>query len=48
MLCLLGYSEDEDIESSPEESEENAGEEDLPFEDNEGMKFREKFTSTFI
>lgn len=35
---VLDISEDEDIESSPEETEDNPEEEDLPFEDNEGMK----------
>lgn len=44
---ILGDSENEDIESSPEESEEDAGEEDLPFEDNEGIEFCENVTSRF-
>lgn len=40
---FLGPSEDKAVESSPEESEDNADEEDLSFEDSEGKKYWTNF-----
>lgn len=40
---FLGPSEDKEAESSPEESEDNADEEDPSFEDSDGEKFLNRF-----
>lgn len=45
---FLGPSEDKAVESSPEESEGNADEEDLSFEDTEGKKFWNRLFPVFI